>query len=75
MNRLAPSRVAWRRPAWRWVDWSVRIVLFLSDMVEAAEIVERGVVIGDSFTPVLPLSSPAVNVVISFHLTPPDLKK
>lgn len=41
------------------------IVLFLNSVEKANEIVEKGVVIGGLFTPVLPLSTPAKKVTLS----------
>lgn len=48
------------------------IVLFLSSVEKANEVVVKGVVIGGLFTPVLPLSTPAKKVTLSN--VPPFLK-
>ena len=41
------------------------IVIFLDSTTKVSEVVENGVVIQDTFTPVLPLVSPAIRVTIS----------
>ena len=41
------------------------IVLFLDSTAKVGEVVERGVVIQDTFTPVSPLSTPATKIPIS----------
>lgn len=48
------------------------IVIFLDDTDKVSKVVESGVVIGDTFTPVLPLVSPAKKVLISN--APPFIK-
>ena len=41
------------------------IVTFLDDISKVEKVVESGVVVSDSFTPVLPLVSPAKKIMIS----------
>ncbi|KAE8277540.1 Transposon TX1 uncharacterized 82 kDa protein ORF 1 [Larimichthys crocea] len=48
------------------------IVLFLDATAKVSQVVERGVVIQDTFTPVLPLVNPAAKVIISN--APPFIK-
>lgn len=48
------------------------IVLFLSSVAKADEVIQRGVVIRDSLTPVLPMSSPSRKIILSN--VPPFLK-
>lgn len=48
------------------------IVIFLDEVVKAEKVVERGVVINDTFMPVFPLANPARRIMISD--TPPFIK-
>lgn len=48
------------------------VVLFLDNTTKVAAVVERGVVIHDTFTTVLPLVSPAIRVIIPN--APPSIK-
>ncbi|KAL0146569.1 hypothetical protein M9458_058200 [Cirrhinus mrigala] len=41
------------------------VVIFLSSIEKANELVETGIVVGDNFTPVLPLSMPSKKVLLS----------